>query len=113
MKGATLTRRRPDSEKSQLRAKRTSVRRTRKQVARAQIPMAFWVILATVGILCLLGLIMVLSASSIESYKVFGSAYTLAQRQGLFAVLGVVVMTVNLLVDITYGIINPRIRHQK
>jgi dipeptide transport system permease protein len=26
--------------------------------------------------------------------------------------LGVVVMAVNLLVDVTYGIINPRIRHQ-
>jgi dipeptide transport system permease protein len=26
--------------------------------------------------------------------------------------LGMVVMGVNLLVDVTYGIINPRIRHQ-
>jgi len=33
--------------------------------------------------------------------------------QGGMLLLGVVVMTVNLLVDITYGIINPRIRHQK
>jgi dipeptide transport system permease protein len=27
--------------------------------------------------------------------------------------LGVMVMVVNLLVDLTYGFINPRIRHQK
>jgi dipeptide transport system permease protein len=33
--------------------------------------------------------------------------------QGGMLLLGVVVMAVNLLVDITYGIINPRIRHQK
>ena len=33
--------------------------------------------------------------------------------QGGMLLLGAVVMTVNLLVDVTYGIINPRIRHQK
>lgn len=33
--------------------------------------------------------------------------------QGGMLLLGVVVMAVNLLVDLTYGIINPRIRHQK
>jgi dipeptide transport system permease protein len=27
--------------------------------------------------------------------------------------LGAIVMMVNLLVDVTYGIINPRIRHQR
>ncbi len=33
--------------------------------------------------------------------------------QGGMLLLGIVVMAVNLLVDVTYGIINPRIRHQK
>jgi dipeptide transport system permease protein len=33
--------------------------------------------------------------------------------QGGMLLLGAVVMAVNLLVDVTYGIINPRIRHQK
>jgi dipeptide transport system permease protein len=33
--------------------------------------------------------------------------------QGGMLLLGVVVMAVNLLVDVAYGIINPRIRHQK
>lgn len=52
----------------------------------------YYLLLSTTLLLLLLGLIMVMSASSIESYKVFGSAYTLAQRQALFAVLGVVAM---------------------
>jgi cell division protein FtsW len=43
-------------------------------------------------LLLILGLVMVLSASSIESYRVFGSAYTLAQRQAMFAVIGVVML---------------------
>ena len=33
--------------------------------------------------------------------------------QGGMLLLGLIVMAVNLLVDLTYGIINPRIRHQK
>jgi len=39
-----------------------------------------------------LGLVMVLSASSVESVRVFGSAYTLAQRQALFAVGGAIAL---------------------
>jgi cell division protein FtsW len=52
----------------------------------------YYLLLGTTLLLLVLGLIMVLSASSIESFRVFGSAYTLAQRQGMFAVLGVVAM---------------------
>lgn len=52
----------------------------------------YYLLLGTTLLLLILGLIMVLSASSIESYKVFGSSYTLAQRQGLFAVIGIVAM---------------------
>lgn len=52
----------------------------------------YYLLLGTTMLLLVLGLIMVLSASSIESFRVFGSAYTLAQRQFMFALLGVVVM---------------------
>jgi len=52
----------------------------------------YYLLLGTTLLLLGLGLIMVLSASSIESFRVFGSAYTLAQRQLMFAVLGVVAM---------------------
>lgn len=43
-------------------------------------------------LLLLLGLVMVLSASSIESFRMFGSPYTIAARQLMFAVIGVIVM---------------------
>ena len=52
----------------------------------------YYLLLGTTLLLLVLGLIMVLSASSIESYRVFGSAYTLAQRQAMFAVIGVIAM---------------------
>lgn len=52
----------------------------------------YYLLLGTTLLLLVLGLIMVLSASSIESFRIHGSPYTLAQRQGLFAALGVVGM---------------------
>lgn len=52
----------------------------------------YYLLLGTTLLLLVLGLIMVLSASSIESFRIFGSSYTLAQRQGLFAILGVAAM---------------------
>lgn len=52
----------------------------------------YYLILGSTLLLLALGLVMVLSASSIESYRVHGSPYTLAQRQALFAVLGVIGM---------------------
>lgn len=54
----------------------------------------YYLIMVSTLLLLVIGLVMVLSASSIESYRVFGSPYTLAQRQALFAVLGVVLMFV-------------------
>ena len=39
-----------------------------------------------------MGLVMVLSASSVESYKVFGSSFVLAERQFMFAGIGVLLM---------------------
>lgn len=54
----------------------------------------YYLILGTTLLLLILGLVMVLSASSIESFRVHGSPYTLAQRQGLFAVLGVIGMVI-------------------
>ncbi|CAB4828102.1 MAG: putative lipid II flippase FtsW [Actinobacteria bacterium] len=52
----------------------------------------YYLLIGASMLLLVLGVIMVLSASSIESYRVFGSAYTLAQRQAMFAVIGVIVM---------------------
>lgn len=52
----------------------------------------YYLLMGTTLLLLVLGLIMVLSASSIESFRVHGSPYTLAQRQAMFAVLGVIGM---------------------
>lgn len=56
-------------------------------------PLSTYYLIAGASLMLLgLGLVMVLSASSIESYRVYGSPYTLATRQALFAALGVVAM---------------------
>jgi cell division protein FtsW len=52
----------------------------------------YYLIMGSALLLLGLGLVMVLSASSVESVRIFGSAYTLAQRQALFAVAGVIAL---------------------
>ncbi len=53
-------------------------------------PMApYYLILGSAMLLLVLGLVMVLSSSSVESYDVYGSAFTLFSRQAVFAVIGV------------------------
>ncbi len=54
----------------------------------------YYLLLGAALLLLGLGLVMVLSASSILSLKQTGSAYTLAQRQLLFAGIGIVLMLV-------------------
>lgn len=62
---------------------------------RSEHPLAtYHVILGATLLLLVLGVAMVLSASTVESYRVFGSAYTLWLRQVMFAVLGLVLMVV-------------------
>jgi cell division protein FtsW len=58
-------------------------------------PMApYYLILGSAMLLLGLGLVMVLSSSSVESYDIYGSAFTLFGRQAIFAVIGVVAMVV-------------------
>lgn len=52
----------------------------------------YYLIMGSTLLLLGLGLVMVLSASSVESVRIFGSAYTLAHRQALFAVVGVIAL---------------------
>jgi cell division protein FtsW len=54
----------------------------------------YHVLLGATLLLLILGILMVLSASTVESYRVFGSAYTLWGRQVMFAVVGLVAMVV-------------------
>lgn len=52
----------------------------------------YYLILGSAMLLLVLGLVMVLSSSSVESYDMYGSAFTLFGRQAIFAVLGVALM---------------------
>ena len=74
--------------KMAMRAKRAAVRRTRKAAARAQIPVAFWVIVGTVATLTLLGLIMVLSVTTVKSTYEHDTAGYFFTRQMVFVALG-------------------------
>lgn len=89
---ATTRAERAAISRAERRARRSNVRRTRKAVARAETPMAFWVILACVGVLALLGVIMVLSVTTVKSTYENGSATYFVQRQGIFLVVGSVLM---------------------
>lgn len=55
----------------------------------------YYLIMGATMLLLGLGLVMVLSASTIESVRIYGSAYTLVQRQALFAVGGVVALVLS------------------
>ena len=60
-----------------------------------QHPMApYYLILGAAMLLLVLGLVMVLSSSGVESYEIYDSAFTLFSRQAVFAVIGVVAMLV-------------------
>jgi cell division protein FtsW len=61
--------------------------------SRSEHPLTtYHVLLGSTLLLLVLGVAMVLSASTVESYRVFGSAYTLWTRQVMFAALGLVLM---------------------
>ena len=62
---------------------------------RSEHPLAtYHVLLGSTLLLLILGILMVLSASTVVSVHEFGSAYTLWGRQVMFAVLGLVAMVV-------------------
>jgi len=54
----------------------------------------YYLLMGTSMLLLLLGVVMVLSASSVLSLRIFGSSFTLAGRQLMFAAVGVVAMLV-------------------
>ena len=55
---------------------------------------SYYVLLSVTAVLVIIGLIMVLSASAIVSYKNSDSSYTIFMRQAQFAVVGAIAMTV-------------------
>lgn len=50
---------------------------------------SYYLLLGASGLLLTIGLIMVLSASSVYSYKIYGNSYAVVQRQLLWVVIGI------------------------
>ncbi len=53
---------------------------------------SYYLVMTATGILLLLGLVMILSASSVSAYTTYGSSFLFFKRQLLWAVLGVTIM---------------------
>src|SRR5256885_848688 len=51
---------------------------------------SYYLLLSSAGLLLVIGLVMVFSATSVQSYAADGNAYASVSRQGLFALLGLV-----------------------
>src|SRR4051812_29437323 len=64
----------------------------RAALARPLAP--YYLVLGSTVMLTALGLVMVLSASSVESYASSGSSWVIGQRQALFAAVGVPLLVV-------------------
>src|SRR5215210_7018922 len=62
-------------------------------------PPAFFVVCATVGVLNIVGLVMILSASSVRALSDYGSAWYFFKRQLLWAVLGLAAFLIAARVD--------------
>jgi cell division protein FtsW len=62
----------------------------------------FWLIAAVVTVLNMVGLVMVMSASSVTSLRETGSTWTYFERQAAWTVLGVVALFVFLAVDVGF-----------
>ena len=62
----------------------------------------YYIVLGATLLLLGIGLAMVLSASSVESIRIFDSAFTLARRQSIFAAIGIVAMIASARIPITW-----------
>ena len=83
-----------DRRSSQRRHPAAAGTRVRRRPSQAPPPTSFYVLLVSVFVLCMLGLVMVLSASSIDALRQGTSGWTYFGRQALWATLGVVALVV-------------------
>ncbi|HUR50930.1 MAG TPA: putative lipid II flippase FtsW [Mycobacteriales bacterium] len=66
---------------------------TAQRVALLQRPLAsYYLVAVSTGLLLAIGLVMVLSASSVRSYSTYGSSYAIALKQGIFIAVGLPLM---------------------
>jgi cell division protein FtsW len=62
-------------------------------------PSTYWLLLVIVSVLLMIGLVMVLSASSVQSLREYGSTWVYFLRQAMWVTLGIVVFAVASRVD--------------
>ena len=74
----------------------------RRQAIGGQASGPFWLIAAVVTVLNMIGLVMVLSASSVESVRNSGSPWSYAERQVVWTSVGVVALAVTLAVSMSF-----------
>ncbi|HPB45946.1 MAG TPA: FtsW/RodA/SpoVE family cell cycle protein [Microthrixaceae bacterium] len=87
-RGRTDPRRRlPDA-----RATRSRIRRERREVARGEIPTEFWALLASVTMLCCVGLVAVFSSTTVRSIAGGDAPTAFLSRHALFLGIGAVLM---------------------
>lgn len=60
---------------------------------------SYFQLVVLVVVLCAFGLMMVLSASSVEALRVYGSSWVYFQRQGIWLILGLIVLWVTSRID--------------
>jgi cell division protein FtsW len=68
----------------------------------------YWLLLTLVVVLNLVGLVMVLSASSVMSLETTGSSWTYAIRQAMWMALGFVALAITLRIDLSFWRHNAR-----
>jgi cell division protein FtsW len=62
-------------------------------------PSTYWLLLVVVSVLLMIGLVMVLSASSVQSLRDYGSTWVYFMRQAMWVALGVVLFSIVSRVD--------------
>jgi cell division protein FtsW len=72
---------------------------TARPVRPAKRPRTFALLLAVIAVLNLLGLVMVLSASSVSALDTYGSSWYIAMRQGIWLLVGTVMCVIVMKVD--------------
>ena len=92
---------RPSGEVVRAARRRHPTAGSRRRPKRPPAPLAFWALVLTMGVLTLLGLVMVLSSSSVMAIHQDSSGWAYFQRQSLCAVIGLVALVVALKVPVT------------
>ena len=83
-----------EARAEQAKSRHPASSRAKQRRNRGPAPIHYYVLVAVVAILTMLGLVMVLSASSVTALLVDGSSWTYFRRQALWMVLGAVALLV-------------------